>query len=197
MEKNRSRFFKNQALLTINLVPTPEYTEMALIKILEATGKHEYVLVHDANEPSHIAEALEGKVKGMNLLFISPVESVTYAVNELIEAGPRGAIGCTVMGPGCKNKWTPPQWPVLQGKGVWQPDSVVNGLREAVAKATMGHAAIAELLERLIDKKNEEEEQENPALPELPERIWPSFFGATIDAGDRKRKDRVTVRSWA
>ena len=77
MERNRSRFFKNQALLTINLVPTPEYTEMALIKILEATGKCDYVLVHDANEPSHIAEALEGKVEGMNLLFISPVESVT------------------------------------------------------------------------------------------------------------------------
>ena len=109
VDDDRSRFFKNQALVTINLTPTPEYQEMALIKILEASGRCDYALVQDANEPSHIAEAVEGKVNGKNLLFISPLENVTYAVKELIEAGPKGAIGCTVIGPGCKNVWKPPQ----------------------------------------------------------------------------------------
>ena len=71
-KKDRSRFFKNQAMLTINLTPTPEYPEMGLIKILEANGNCDYALVRDVNEPSHIAEALDGKVTGMNLLFISP-----------------------------------------------------------------------------------------------------------------------------
>ena len=59
-DENRSVFFKNQALLTINLTPTPEYTEMACIKILKATGEFDYVLVRDVNEPGCIAEALSG-----------------------------------------------------------------------------------------------------------------------------------------
>ena len=154
--ENRSRFFKNQALLTINLTPTPEYKEMALVKILKASGDCDYALVQDANVPEHFAEALgDEKMEGMNLLFISPVESVTYAINELIKYGPKGAIGCTVIGPGCEKKWKPPQWAVLQGKSVWQPDKVVQGLREGVVNSSMGHAAIEELLERLKEENEE------------------------------------------
>ena len=50
----------NQALS--NLTPTPEYKEMALMEILEATGKCDYGLIANTNEQIDIAKALEGEV---------------------------------------------------------------------------------------------------------------------------------------
>ena len=72
--RQRSVFFRHQALVTLHLAPTPKYPAMAIAKVLKLTAEREYVLVQDAADPFSLHESIgEGRLKGLNVMFISPM----------------------------------------------------------------------------------------------------------------------------
>ena len=143
-KESGSAYVRNQILITLHLAPTNNYPRMAIGKLLGASAEKDYVLIQDAEEAgSLLASFGNGRLKGLNALFISPLERVTRAVEEMmVGGGMEGMVGWGVIGPGTVEKWGWPAWPAMEGQSPWQPDKIIGKMRLYVGQVTIGHVAI-------------------------------------------------------